>query len=254
MPTPVARSHIVAMGGGGFLMEPENPLLDDFVLSLARRRPARVCFLPTASADSANAIVRFYRAFGSRSITTDLTLFDSPLLPRRPARSADLAAFVAEQDVIYVGGGNTANMLALWRTHGLDRILRDAWLNGTVLAGVSAGMLCWFSGGVTDSFGGFETLDDGLALIEALACPHWDGEPARQDLFRRRVAAAGVVGYAADDGAALHFAGGELVGAVSSRAAASAYLLTPVAGGVHERPLPATVLGSGANALASKQV
>src|SRR5688572_18918447 len=139
-----AGGHIVAMGGGGFLMEPENPLLDDFVLSLARRQPARVCFLPTASADSANAIVRFYRAFGRRSVATDLTLFDSPLLPRRPARSADLARFVAEQDVIYVGGGNTANLLALWQVHGLDRILRDASANGIVLAGVSAGMLCWF--------------------------------------------------------------------------------------------------------------
>jgi peptidase E len=254
MPIPGAGGQIVAMGGGGFLMEPENPLLDDFVLSLARRQPARVCFLPTASADSANAIVRFYRAFSSRSIATDLTLFDSPLLPRRPARSADLAALIAEQDVIYVGGGNTANMLALWRMHGLDRILRDAWVNGAVLAGVSAGMLCWFRGGVTDSFGGFETLDDGLGLIGALACPHWDGEPARQDVFRRRVAAAGVAGYAADDGAALHFAGGELVRVVSSRAPASAFLLQPVAGGVHERPLPTTYLGSAVNDAASKPV
>jgi peptidase E len=254
MPSPVGSGHIVAMGGGGFLMEPENPLLDDFVLSLARRQPARVCFLPTASADSANAIVRFYRAFSPRAIATDLTLFDSPLLPRRPARSADLAAVVADQDVIYVGGGNTANMLALWRTHGLDRILRDAWVNGTVLAGVSAGMLCWFSGGVTDSFGGFETLDDGLCLVDALACPHWDGEPARQDVFRRRVAAGEVAGYAADDGAALHFAGPELVRAVSSRALASAYVLKPVSGGVHERPLPTTYLGSAVNDEASKPV
>ena len=254
MPSSGAGGHIVAVGGGGFLMEPENPLLDDFVLSLARRQPARVCFLPTASADSATAIVRFYRAFSSRSIATDLTLFDSPLLPRRPTRSAELAEFVAEHDVLYVGGGNTANMLALWRTHGLDRILRDAWASGIVLAGVSAGMLCWFSGGVTDSFGGFETLDDGLTLIDALGCPHWDGEPARQDIFRRRVADAGIVGYAADDGAALHFAGRELVRAVSSRAAASAYLLKPVAGGVHERPLPTTYLGSAVGDTASKQV
>src|SRR5216117_1195605 len=131
--------HIVAMGGGGFSMEPDNPLLDDFVLSLSRRHPARVCFVPTASADSATYIVSFYRAFSGRCVPTDLTLFDSPLLTRRPARSSELATFVAEQDVIYVGGGSTANLLALWRVHGLDVVLREAWSNGMVLSGVSAG-------------------------------------------------------------------------------------------------------------------
>jgi hypothetical protein len=86
--------HIVAMGGGGFSMEPDNPLLDDFVLSLSRRHPARVCFIPTASADSPSYIVNFYRAFTGRCIPTDLTLFDSPLLRRHPARNSELAAFV----------------------------------------------------------------------------------------------------------------------------------------------------------------
>src|SRR5437899_917012 len=103
--------HIVAMGGGGFSMEPDNPLLDDFVLSLARRQPARVCFIPTASADSATYIVRFYRAFAGRCIPTDLTLWSSPVLERQPNRTSELAAFVAEQDVFYVGGGSTANLL-----------------------------------------------------------------------------------------------------------------------------------------------
>ena len=105
-------------------------------------------------------------------------------------------------------------------------------------------MICWFSGGVTDSFGGFEPMHDGLQLIDALACPHWDGEPGRQDVFRRRVANAGVHGYAADDGASLHFAGSEFAQAVSSRPSASAYVLTPSADGVDERALPMTYLGS----------
>src|SRR2546423_1388259 len=96
-----ASGHIVAMGGGGFLMEPDNPLLDDFVPKLARRQPARVCFLPPASGDAATSLARFYRAFSARCIPTDLTLFHSPTLPRRPARTADLASFVAEQDVFY---------------------------------------------------------------------------------------------------------------------------------------------------------
>src|SRR6185503_11202140 len=103
------------MGGGGFSMEPDNPLLDDFVLGLSRRQPARVCFVPTASADSPSYILRFYRAFVGRCLPTDLTLWNSALLPRRPALTSDLAAFVAEQDVFYVGGGDTANLLVLWR-------------------------------------------------------------------------------------------------------------------------------------------
>ena len=133
--------HIVALGGGGFSMEPDNRL-DDFILSLCRRKPTRVCFIATASADSATYITKFYRAFSGRCVPTDLTLFDSPALPRRPALTVDLASFVASQDVFYVGGGNTANLLAVWRAHKLDRLLRRAWRNGAVLSGVSAGMLC----------------------------------------------------------------------------------------------------------------
>jgi dipeptidase E len=215
--------HIVAMGGGGFSMEPDNPLLDDFVLSLSRRQPARVCFVPTASADAATYVVRFYRAFVGRCAPTDLTLWNPPALPRRPARTSDLPAFVAEQDLFYVGGGDTANLLVLWRRHGLDTLLRDAWSRGAVLAGVSAGMLCWFKGGVTDSFGGLEPLDDGLGLIDASACPHYDGEAERRAAYQRAIAGGLPAGYAADDGAALHFRGTDLIEVVSSRPAAGAY-------------------------------
>jgi dipeptidase E len=235
--------HIVAMGGGGFSMEPDNPLLDDFVLSLSRRHPARVCFIPTASADSASYIVSFYRAFSGRSIPTDLTLFDSPLLKRRPARSSELAAFVAQQDVIYVGGGSTANLLAVWRAHRLDVALRDAWSSGSVLSGVSAGMACWFSGGLTDSYGGLERLNDGLALIEATACPHYGADEERRRAFHRTIA-EGLAGYAVDDGAALHFAGSALVEVVSSRPEAGAYRVEHVEGRIVETRLPVRFLGS----------
>src|SRR5262245_49144297 len=160
-----ADGHIVAMGGGGFSMEPDNPLLDDFVLSLSKRQPANVCFVPTASADSSAYIVKFYRAFSGRCQPTDLTLWSSPVLPRQPDRTSALAAFVHEQDVIYVGGGDTANLLALWRRHGLDVLFRQAYTRGAVLAGVSAGMLCWLKNGVTDSYGGLAPLNDGLGLI-----------------------------------------------------------------------------------------
>jgi peptidase E len=238
-----AEGHIVAMGGGGFSMEPENPLLDDFVLGLSRRQPARVCFVPTASADAPTYIVRFYRAFVGKCLPSDLTLWNPPALPRRPPTTAELAATIAEQDVFYVGGGDTANLLVLWRRHGLDVLLRQAWSRGAVLAGVSAGMLCWFTGGVTDSFGGLEPLDDGLGLIAASACPHYDGEPGRRPAYHRVIAGGMRGGYAADDGAALHFRGPGLVEVVSSRPQARAYRVELIAGHVVESALPVRFLG-----------
>ncbi len=236
--------HIVAMGGGGFSSEPGNPLLDDFILSLSPRQPARVCFVPTASADSAAYLVNFYRAFSGRAVAADLTLFDPGAPPRRPSRSSELAAHVAEQDIIYVGGGNTANLLAMWRAHGLDKVLRDAWLRGKVLCGISAGMLCWFRGGVTDSFGGLEALHDGLGLIDATACPHYDGEAERRPTYHRLIKEGLPWGYAADDSAALHFRGTELVEAVSSRPAAGAYRVEMHQGQIVETRLPVRYLGA----------
>ena len=134
------------MGGGGFSMEPENLLLDEFVLTQARTSRPRVCFVPTASGDSDGYVARFYLAFSTLDCwPADLQLF------KRSIR--DLESFVLMQDVIYVGGGNTANLLAVWRAHGLDRILRRAWQEGVVLCGLSAGMNCWFNESVTDSSG-----------------------------------------------------------------------------------------------------
>ena len=244
MASAQTSGHIVAMGGGGFSMEPENPLLDDFVLSLSRRQPARVCFVPTASADSHAYITRFYRAFAGRCHPTDLTLWDPPALARRPRLTSDLPDFVSEQDVFYVGGGNTAHLLAPWRVHGLDTLLRRAWSAGAVLCGVSAGMLCWFRGGVTDSYGRLDRLDDGLGLVQATACPHYDGEPSRRPTYHRLVAGGMDAGFAADDGAALHFQGTDFTEAVSSRPTAAAYRVESMEGRVVETALPTRFLGS----------
>jgi len=231
------------MGGGGFSMEPDNPLLDDFVLSLVARQPAKICFVPTASADSAAYIVNFYRAFSGRALPTDLTIFDPGAPPRQPAQTSEIAAFVAAQDIIYIGGGNTANLLAMWRTHGIDRILRDAWARGAVLCGISAGMICWFRDGLTDSFGELRPLGDGLGFIEASACPHYDGEPERRSAYHNAIAAGLPWGYAADDGAALHFRGTELAEVVSSRDGACAYRVQLVDGRVEETRLTTRYLG-----------
>ncbi len=226
------------MGGGGFTMEPENPLLDDFVLSLARRRKRpRVCFLGTASGDSDTYVRRFHEAFPpSRADATHLRFFERTV--------HDLRAFVLEQDVVYVGGGSTANALAVWRVHGLDRILRAAWRRGVVMAGISAGAICWFEDGITDSFGmPYRALDDGLGFIRGACCPHYDGESARRNILRRLVARGFKSTYAVDDGAALHFVGTHLKEVVSSRAKARAFRVHRRGSDVLETPISVRYLG-----------
>ena len=221
------------MGGGGFLMEPENPLLDEFVLSLARSERPRVCFVPTASGDADSVVAGFYRAFSAFDCQpSDLTLF--------ARKVADLRAFVLCQDVIYVGGGSTANLLAVWRVHGLDAILREAWEAGVVLCGISAGMNCWFEQSVTDSFGALGPLNDGLGLLAGSACPHYDGEGERRQAFRRLIEAGELSGgWAADDGAALVFDGTGVEEVVASRRGARAYRVERG----REEPLPVRFLG-----------
>ncbi len=235
--------RILAMGGGGFSMEPDNPLLDDFLLSCApAARTPRVCFVPTASGDSPGYIDRFHHAFGSgRAEANVLTLF------RR--EHADLSAFLAGQDVVYVGGGNTANLLALWQLHGLDRALREAYEAGVVLAGLSAGMICWFEASLTDSFhrARLAPLHDGLGLLPGSACPHYDGEAQRSPVYRQFVGAGlpdGLPdGLAADDGCALLFEDEELSEIVTSRPAAQAYRVSRGPHGAVEAPLSARYLG-----------
>ena len=240
--------QVVALGGGGFSMEPENPLLDDFILSLVPKKTPKICFLPTASADSADYIVKFYRAFSGRAIPTDLTLFDPPSLPRQPTDTSQIASFLAEQHIIYVGGGNTANLLSIWRATGLVGALADTCAQRElILAGISAGMICWFRDGLTDSFGRLRALGDGLGFIEASACPHYD-EGQRRAAYHQAIAQGLMGGYAADDGAALHFRGSKLVEVVSSRPAAAGYRVELVDGRVQETRIEARYLGATDNA------
>jgi peptidase E len=231
------NGHIVALGGGGFAMEPENPLLDDYILSLARSPRPKVCFLPTASADSDNFCLRFYQAFAARNcVPTHLPLFKRQV--------EDLRSFLLAQDVIYVSGGNTANMLAIWRVHGVDRILAEARQQGIVLCGISAGSLCWFECGVTDSFGPLAALHDGLKFLPGSNCPHYDGEPQRRPTYHRLVGDGTLpAGYAADCGCALHFVGDHLAKVVTSRPSAAAYRVERKGGTAVETRLAVEYLG-----------
>jgi dipeptidase E len=231
--------QIITLGGGGFSMEPDNPLLDRFVLSRARQTSPKICFVPTASGDSPEYIERFYTAFAQHDCrSTDLQLF------KRTVR--DLESFVLAQDIIYVGGGNVANLLAVWRIHGLDRVLRRAWEQGIVLCGISAGMNCWFEQSVTDSFdlNQLRGLDDGLGFLQGSCCPHYDGERQRRPTYQRLIG-SGVLaaGWAADDGAAIVFAEGSEPDVVSSRPTASAYRVHLSPDGVAEQRLIGRYLG-----------
>jgi peptidase E len=222
------EQHIVAIGGG---LTPEAIL--GAILDLAPRRPPRVLYVGTASAEDPELTLRMYDRLRGRAELTHLEFFPWP-----PSHMRDLAL---AQDVIWVGGGNTANMLAIWRVHGFDRILREAWEQGVILTGASAGMICWFEAGVTDSFGPqLGGMRDGLGLLPGSACPHYDDEDARRPVYTSLVWDGFPPGYAADAGVALHFVGTELAEVLTVEEGATAYRVE--AGS--ETPLPARLLGA----------
>ena len=172
--------------------------------------------MPTATADSSDSVAAYFEHFARSTDPSVLRTFPWP--------PADLRARILDQDAIWVGGGNTANMLAIWRVHGIDLLLREAWEAGIVLFGASAGMICWFEAGVTDSFGPqLAGLRDGLGFLAGSACPHYDGEELRRPRYRELVDGGFPPGIAADDGVGLHYEGAELVEVVSCRPGAAAY-------------------------------
>jgi dipeptidase E len=237
----MSERHIVALGGGGIGSVPYNPLLGNFILGLSGKRCPRICFLATASGDAKRYIQRFYKAMSRQKCeASHLGLYTRTHL--------DPAGFLLAQDVIYVGGGNTANMLAIWRIHGVDRALQKAWRQGIVLAGVSAGANCWFEACSTDSFGPLAPLRDGLGLLPGSVCPHYDGEKQRRPTLLRFIASGQLPdGLALDDGAAVHFIGRRLVEAVSSRPQAKAYSVVRIGERLVEEVLPTRFLGVASN-------
>jgi dipeptidase E len=239
---PGERRQIVAFGGGGFSMESGNPLMDDYVLSLTGKQRPRVCFLPSASGDADHYIVRFYREFaGARAEASHVSLF------RRHRSRLDLHEHLLSQDLVYVGGGSLVSLLGVWRAHGLDEILAEAWERGVVLCGLSAGALCWFADALS-AYNGPPVRVRGLGLLPWSFTAHFDAEPERRDEFERQLEAGMQPGYAAEDGAALHFRGLSLHAAVSSRPGVCAHELRLGESGVVATALPCEYLGSRADA------
>ena len=208
----LVNRQILAIGGGS---TPE-PVREHLLALTGKERP-RILLVPTASGEDAAQTLRIYDAYAGRADLSRVDFFPWP--------PEGLLDFTLGHDLILVGGGNTANMLAIWRVHGFDDILREAYEQGILLAGSSAGMICWFEAGVTDSFGpALSGLRDGLGLLAGSACPHYDDEEHRRPTYRRLVDEEGFpAGYAADSGVGLHFVDGEVAEVLTAREEARAY-------------------------------
>ena len=227
--------HIVAMGGG---QAPHDPIFR-FIFELTGGSRPRVLSVPTATGDNDRSVAAFFRAFPARRWEPAvLSLFDRTV--------QDLRSLVLAQDVVLVAGGNTLNMLAVWRAHRLDEILREAWEAGVVLAGGSAGANCWFEASTTDSYliGRADPMHDGLGMVPGSFCPHYDSEPARRPSFERLVGDGSLPpGIACDDLAAVHLVGDEVDEVLVSGPAAGARRVAPgPQGGVVETPFEVTPL------------
>ncbi|HCP44791.1 MAG TPA: peptidase E [Deltaproteobacteria bacterium] len=228
---------IFAMGGGGFSMEPDNLALDQYILALTKQERPKVCFLPTASGDAEEYIQRFHTSLetlGTEHSHLSLTRYNQP----------DPHRHLLDQDVIYVGGGNSFQMLLVWRAHGIHETLRQAWEEGIILCGISAGSLCWFSGSITDSWGHpLQVLDDGLGFLPDSHCPHYDGEPERQEIYEESIA-SGVLppGVAVEDSCGVLYRGTQFVESVCSVPGKSSYRVTADGQKAQKTPIPTRTL------------
>jgi dipeptidase E len=225
---------IFPIGGGGF-----SHLLDQYALDLTQKARPKVCFLPTASGDAEGYIENFYASFGALEA-------ECSHLSLTRYNQADPVAHLLSQDMIYVGGGNAFQMLLVWRAHGLDKALLKAWERGTVLTGLSAGSLCWFSGATTDSWGlPLRVFNDGLGLLPQSHSPHYDTEPERREIYEKSIAQGDLPdGVAIDDHCGVLFKGTTLIESVCSVAGKVAYRVTREGGAAKTRAIPTRLLDS----------
>ncbi len=225
------------MGGGGFLMESDNSLLDNYILKSPHKRKPKICFIPTAGGDAQRHIDNFYYCFQKKECNAShLSLFRG--------QTDKIEKFILAQDILYVGGGNTRNMLVLWKEWELDKSIIKAYNKGTVLAGVSAGSICWFEQGLTDSIPKQLTKLDCLGILKGSNCPHFDGEPRRRPAFKKLIQSGQLKnGIATDDCCALHFIDEKLSKIISSRQSAKAYSFTRQSNRTVEKVLIAEYLG-----------
>jgi len=228
--------QIVAVGGALLAPETGNFKLERYILDACGKPKPRVCYVPTASGEDTNYVSRFFETYARFGLELDVLRF----FRRTPE---DLREFLFGFDVVHVGGGNTRSMLAVWRHWGFDAVVREAWERGIVLCGSSAGSICWFEAGLTDSVAGELRAMTCLGFLAGSHCPHYDGEKERRPSYQGLVASGALPpGIACDDGAGLHFRDAELGAIVASRPEARAYRVERVDGAARETPLETRVL------------
>jgi dipeptidase E len=229
-------SHIVAIGGGGFTAaDPAGLLTERYILNLTGKERPKVCFLPQATAESQEYVVKFFNTFTRLGAEPSW----QSLFGRVPR---DWRDNILKQDVIYVGGGNTKTMLAIWREWGMDEVLREANANGTILSGISAGAICWFDACVTDSVWPLGTIN-GMGLIKGSACPHYDGEPERRPTLLQMISDGEIIdGIALCDYSAGHYIDGKLHQVIVGKPEAKAFYVSRKNGEAHEEEIPTKLL------------
>ena len=211
--------NIIAIGGGGFGGSPGQGIIEQYILNQTRKKRPKICFIPTATGDNEAYKVNFYSTFTKLNCEpTHLDFFK---------RTPDLKKLILNQDVIFVGGGNTKSMLAVWKEWKLDKILKEAYRNGKVMSGVSAGAICWFQNGITDSWASELKIMPCLNFVRGTCCPHYDEEPERKPfvknlLDRKKVKKI----YAVDGGVALHIKNEENFKSVVFRKTKSSYAVS----------------------------
>ncbi len=230
------KGEVIAIGGVGLTPRESDPKIERFILSRARQAKPKIAYLPNAMDETTQAAFGFFQAYSRFEVSAShLSMF-------KP-HTADIESYLLEQDVIYVGGGNTRSMLALWREWGVDGFLRKAAEGGTILAGVSAGANCWFEQCTTDSIPGRITIMSCLGFLEGSFTPHYHGEADRRPALEAAIQSGEIKpGYAVDDGAAVHLIDGKREACVAWQSNARAYWVQSQDGVFVEEELPMTGL------------
>ena len=227
--------NIIAIGGGGFGANPGQGIIENYILKQTKKKNPRICFIPTATGDNEAYKVSFYSTF------TNLNCYPSHLDFFK--RTPDLNKLILNQDAIFVGGGNTKSMLAVWKEWGLDKILKKAYLNGTVMSGVSAGAICWFQNGITDSWASNLKMMPCLNFVKGTCCPHYDEEPERKPAVKKLLLKNKIKNiYAVDGGAALHIKDEKVFKSVIFKKNKSSYLVDIKKKSINEKSFKKTIL------------
>ena len=227
--------NIIAIGGGGFGANPGQGVIENYILKQTKKKNPRICFIPTATGDNEAYKVNFYSTF------TNLNCYPSHLDFFK--RTPDLNELILNQDAIFVGGGNTKSMLAVWKEWGLDKILKKAYLNGTVMSGVSAGAICWFQNGITDSWASNLKMMPCLNFVKGTCCPHYDEEPERKPAVKKLLLTNKIKNvYAVDGGAALHIKDEKIFKSVIFKKNKSSYLVDIKKKSINEKSFKKIIL------------